>query len=368
MKTVIKTTAAMLLASTAIAHAGGIDRSGQSVDIIFEDGNYVELSFAVVDPNISGTDPAGNDTGDMALSYAAASGGFKMDISDKISAALIFDKPFGANLLYPAGSAFAGGSGDLNTNAITVVLSYDISDNFVAFGGIKSQSMEATATSAIPVGPFIGGYSISSDADTGFGYLVGAAYQIPEIALRVALTYHSGVTTTHNIVENSAVGLNSTSTLELTTPQSINLEAQTGVNEKTLVFGSVRWVNWSAFEIRPDDYETATGGPLISYANDTITYSLGVGRKLTDTLSAALTVGYEASLGGFASALGPTDGNLSVGAGISYTMDNAKFTFGAKYIWIGDAIVETHPAIPAPDSDFTGNTAVAFGFGISTSF
>jgi long-chain fatty acid transport protein len=42
--------ATTLVAVAGTAQAGGIDRSGQSVQALFEKGNYVELSFGAVSP------------------------------------------------------------------------------------------------------------------------------------------------------------------------------------------------------------------------------------------------------------------------------------------------------------------------------
>ena len=44
MKNLLTVGAALMLTTTA-AYAGGIDRSGQSVGAIFEQGTYVELSY-----------------------------------------------------------------------------------------------------------------------------------------------------------------------------------------------------------------------------------------------------------------------------------------------------------------------------------
>lgn len=349
MKSMLKATTAILLSSATAAFAGGIDRSGQSVSIIFEEGSYAEFSYSYVDPSISGT-VLGADSGDMANAYSMIAGGFKMDYGSKISVALIMDQPFGASSEYIDPSFYTGVMADLNAFALTGVVSYDATENFVVFGGIKAQTISAEA--AVPI---VGGYTVDAESGTGFGYLVGAAYQKPEIALRVALTYQSEVTSDHDSLEFGAF----TDITTITTPQSINLEFQSGVNQKTLVFGSVRWVNWSDFAISPPNYPL---GDLVSYDNDVITYSIGVGRKLTDTLSGAITVGYEASQGGTSSILAPTDGNLSIGAGLTYTMGMTEITGGAKYIMIGDATDEVTAG------DFADNTAWAFGIKIARSF
>jgi long-subunit fatty acid transport protein len=346
MKKVTTGAIAALLASTAMASAGGIDRSGQSVGILFEEGTYVEFSYGYVDPAVSGVDPAVLDTGDLAPVYSLMSGGFKTDINDKISAAVIFDQPFGSSADYSSGF-YTGTAADLSTSAVTLLVSYDVSDNIVVYGGGSAQSMAATA--AIP---FVAGYDIDASSDTGFGYVVGAAYQIPEIALRVGLTYRSEISTTHDTLEYGAID----GTVDVTTPQSLNLDFQTGVNEKTLVFGSIRWVEWSNFDLTPDNYPL---GSVLDYDNDVITYSLGVGRKLTDNLSGAVTVGYEAATGGDPTPLAPTDGYMSVGAGLTYAFDNVEITGGVKYLWLGDA--------SGAAGTFEGNNAMAFGLKVAFS-
>ncbi|MBL4872813.1 MAG: outer membrane protein transport protein [Rhodobacteraceae bacterium] len=353
MKNVTTGVIAALLASTAMASAGGIERTNQSVDIIFEERSYVEFSYGYVDPSVSGDDPTAAPTGDLSPAYSLLSGGFKTDLSDKISVAVIFDQPFGSNADYPLLSpVYSYTTADLKSSAVSLVASYDITENVVVYGGASYQAMSATASL-----PFVGtGYTVDATAASGFGYIVGAAYQIPEIALRVALTYRSEITANHQTTEAGLIPSGDTVT-SVTTPQSVNLEFQTGVNEKTLIFGSVRWVEWSKFELSPPDFLANTLTPLVSYEFDRITYNLGVGRTLTENLSGALTVGYEATLGSDPSPLAPTDGFLSVGAGLTYAFDNVKVTGGAKYLWLGDA--------SGTAGTFENNTAMAFGLKVA---
>ena len=95
----------LMWATTAIvaatgAHAGGVERSAQSVAILFEQGRYAELSFGHFDPSVSGT--LGVSSGDMASSYNSWSMGYKMDVGDRMALAVILDQPIGANVDYPA--------------------------------------------------------------------------------------------------------------------------------------------------------------------------------------------------------------------------------------------------------------------------
>lgn len=342
MKSLLKTTTAAFLAGTAMASAGGIQRTDQSVDLLFEDGTVAQFSLAFVMPNVS-DDLSGVE---MAPDYTMMSGGFKIDYTDSISAAVIFDQPFGALADYTAGP-FAGIDAKLVSNSITALVSYDFTDNIVVYGGFSIQETSADAT-LLP-----GPVALDVDSGTGFGYVVGAAYQIPEYALRVALTYRSEVESTHATTLNLGAAPDTT----FVTPQSVNLELQSGINEKTLVFGSVRWVNWSAIAIE------ASGGlvPLVDYENDTFNYEIGVGRKLTEDLSAAVTIGYESSDGLLVSSLSPTDGRSSIGAALIYTMGDTEFTGGARYTWLGDAVA-------APGVPFSDNTAIAVGLSVMHTF
>lgn len=348
---IAKATALTLVASAGMATAGGLDRSGQSVDVLFESGNYGELSFGYIDPSVTGADAATNPTGDMAPAYAVLGFGVKMQLSDQFALAVVYDQPYGADVSYGAGSFYAGTTATLSANAVTVLGKYNVTDRISAFGGAAFQTMSASAVLNAVLAP-PGGYSVAADPASGAGFVVGGAYEIPDIALRVALTYRSEITTTHDTLEGGLLP----GTMDVTTPQSVNLEFQTGINPKTLVFGSVRWVDWSTFHLSPSLVPN-----LVSYENDVMTYSLGVGRKITENLSAALTVGYERSTGGPATVLAPTDGNVSLGLGVTYNMGDAKVTAGVRHVWLGDATDEA-------GGTWSGNTAIAAGVSIGFEF
>ena len=345
---------------TGTAMAGGIDRSGQSVLSVFEKGDYVELSFGSISPDVSGTAvvaAGGATSGDMTGDYFQMGMAVKTNLRDGLDVALIFDQPFGADVDYPTGTGYyaQGTTAKLKTSALTFVGKYTLPSNISLLAGLRYQTFSAEASV-----PFIGGYTAVGEGDGGVGYLVGVAYEKPEIALRVALTYNSKIEHSLTTTEFGAA----VSQTELETPQSVNLEFQSGVAKDTLVFGSIRWVDWSSFTIDPALYPPLS--PLVSYNGDYTTYALGVGRKFSDNWSGAITVGYEKPIGGFSSNLGPNDGQRSIGIGATYTKDNMKITGGVRYVDVGDA----QPALPtlAPSANFNDNSAVGFGLKISYSF
>lgn len=377
--------AAALIGGASAAHAGGIDRSGQSITALFEAGRYAEFSLGAVSPDTSGvgagttpslaTPTPGASSGNMTDNFFTFGAAYKADINDQLSYAILYDQPFGADVDYPGGTGYfaQGSTAEFNSHALTGLLRYKMPNNFSVHGGIRIQTIEASA--AIPFvsagpGPGIARpgapYQVDGDRDTGVGYLLGVAYEKPEIALRVSLTYSSKISYDVDTNESSVLGADRTSTTEVETPQSLNLEFQTGIAEDTLLFGGVRWVDWTAFEIRPADYAALTGGPLLSYQDDVFTYSLGVGRRLSDTWSVAASVGYEKSNGGFAPNLGPTDGNKSLALAATYTRDNMEITTGIRYINIGDADTTLGGGVAA--GNFNDNEAVAFGVKVGFAF
>lgn len=354
--------AAVLLSTTAVpVLAGGYDRSGQSVSVIFEDGRYAEFSLGAAFPTVSGTFGGGAvSTGNVGVSYLQLGAAYKADINDQLSYALIYDQPFGANISYEGDpAALTGTSATLSSHALTAVLRYKFNESFSIHGGVRGQSFHAESVS-VPGGGALA-YEASASPSLGFGYLIGAAFEKKDIALRVALTYNSQIDHDLDTDESSVLGA-ANSTTEIHTPQSVNLEFQTGVAADTLVFGSIRWVNWDGVDIAPAMYAALGQGELVAYSNDRITYSLGVGRRFNDQWSGALQLGYEASDGETAPNLGPTDGFLSVGLGATYTMaNNTKITGGVRYVMIGDATSSL-------GGDFSGNTAIAAGIKVGLSF
>lgn len=303
----------------------------------------------------------GASSGNMSPDYTLFGLGYKYQFNDQLSFSIIYDQPFGADANYPAATGyFAGGAtAELDSSAITGLLRYKIDDNWSVHGGLRYQSLEAVANV-----PFVGGYTARAEKDYGLGFVAGAAYERPDIALRVALTYSSEIS--HELATTEFGALTSTTAVE--TPQSVNLDFQTGIAADTLLFGSIRWVDWSDFDITPAQYLGATGGSLVSYDNDAITYNIGVGRRFNENWSGAVSIGYEKSNGGFSSTLGPTDGNISIGLGGTYTNGAVKVTGGVRYIKIGDANTTLNAPSGLAAGNFNDNKAIAVGLKIGYSY
>jgi len=201
-------------------------------------------------------------------------------------------------------------------------------------------------------------YTLNVDNDYRAGYVLGAAYEIPDIAMRVALTYESKIE--HEYRDNAGTPF----TVEI--PQAATLHARTGVAPGTLVFGSVRWQEWSEFQVAPNDFLANPLNPAglpIAFGNgDYWTYEIGVGRQFNENWSGALTLGYEPGNNKPVGNLEGRDGFTSVGVAAKYSTEAYDITLGAKYFELGNATTTTI------GSQFSGNEAVAVGMKVGFRF
>ncbi len=355
--------AATLSLAAGTGYAGGLDRSGQGVNILFEEGTVVQFGYSYVDPKLTGKSAVdGSATGDVGRGYSVPHLSYKQSLNETLDVAIIYDQPFGAHVSYDQDYflSVAGSPDQLqaeaDAHALTAIVRKKLDGGFSIYGGVRAQTVEATISV-----PRAAGYEMESNSPTDFGYLIGAAWERPDIAARVALTYNSSIKQTLKLSESSLFGPGSHSA-NIETPQSLNLDFQTGVAPNTLVFGTVRWVNWSDFELSSPNYLGGSPvGTLVGYDDDAITYTLGVGHRFNEKFSGAIQLGYERSVGGTVSDLGPSDGYLSLGVGGTYTQGNVQYSAGIRYIDIGDATTDNGGV-------FEDNDGWAAGFQITYHF
>lgn len=377
----MKRTTAMVAAlavTTTAAIAGGQDRSGQPISIIFEEGRYLQFSGSFTNPDVTGIDPTNQATGSAADSYIAIGAGYKADFNENLSYAVILDEPYGANPLYgPSGSIYSGTQANIDSFALTGLLRYKMDGGFSVHGGVSLQQISADATisrnalNAAAVGAgvatrYASNYTIDTDTSQGAGYVLGAAFEKPEIALRVSLTYHSSVDHEVDATEavtvlpagagGAVVNLAGTNKAKAKYPEAVNLEFQTGIMADTLLFGSVRWANWSEYELRPTIYNQATRNPIVSYANDGLDYAIGVGRRFNDNWAGSFRVSWQPEENGATggSVFAPANGRTGYAIGVEYSKDNLEIGTGIQYTDLGDAN-------RAGLGNFSGNSALSVG-------
>jgi long-subunit fatty acid transport protein len=368
---------AVSLVATA-ASPGGIDQSGQPVTLLFQDGDYAELTLGYLMPRIRAHgDAPGTSTGNAYGDLADFSGGIKRQLGARLSAALIVDQPYGVivnyDLDYPAGDfAYAGTRAEPQSLGVTGLVRYALAPRWSVHGGLRAIRFGGEATLAgAGFGPVLDGYDWQGADDWGLGYVLGGAYEVPEIALRLALTYGSETDVSVESVErhvfDPATGGFGTVRSEtgITMPQSVNLDFQTGLTPRTLIYGTVRWADWEGWSVAPAGYVALVGAPLVEFEHDTWHYELGLGRQLGERVAGSFKVTHETATGDIQSALTPYDGFTAFSVGASYAAGNGLSIAGSVQLsFLGDAEVST----PAGMAHFDDNHALAVGLRIGYRF
>lgn len=368
--------AAVSVIATA-AVPGGIDQSGQPVTLLFHEGGYVEVGIGAIMPEISADGPPGLATGNAYGDLTDLRGGIRQQITDRLAAALIIDQPYGVVVDYglapPDGNfAYAGTNARPESVGITGLLRYTFTPRWSVHGGLRATRFGATSTlGGQGFGPVLDGYGWRGSDAWGLGYVVGGAYEIPEIALRVALTYGSRTDLTLDSTEthvlDPATGMFGTvrSRLDMSLPQSVNLDFQTGINPRTLLYGSVRWADWGGWNVAPEGFVALTGKPLVTFTDDTWTYRLGLGREFGARISGAVELIHEAAGGEVQSPLTPYDGFTAVAVGVSWrTEAGLNIGAGVQMSFLGDADVDT----PLGVAQFRDNRSVSVGLRLGYAF
>lgn len=386
MKQLMMTVGAFAL-TAGLAHAGGIDRTRTPYSALFEEGKYLSFGLESVSPSMSGKYPAslgGGSTGDMAPSYLNYSFVYKQDLGEKTAIGLFVNTPYGADAFYHQGF-YDGLNAQWQSQQMVLMLKQDLNDAFSVYGGLRYVSSTADigvpdqmiraglAASGSPTGAFVAAnspagtleYSASGARTGDFGYVLGAAYQRPDIALRIGLTYESSITqsfkTTESVASPFITGMFGTSTTDVELPQALTLDFQTGVAPETLLFGSVKWTDWSEWEVRPQGYDDLTGQAITGYEDDIITWQLGLGRQVTEELALFARATYERNTGTVSSRLSPYNGMSALGLGANWQHNGFEVTGGIEYAWLGDTFDST-------DTQFDGNTAVGVGVQVGYHF
>ncbi|WP_411688129.1 OmpP1/FadL family transporter [Acinetobacter indicus] len=364
------------------ALAAGLDRSGQSIAAFLQPGNYAEAGISVLDPKVQSNQLKVDD---MAEDYYFPSAAIKVQATEHISIGLLYDQPFGAESLYPSNNLVFGANGEatqveVETHNLSALIGYQPTENWNFYAGPVYQTVKGNVSLRGTAYSLLSGYNIDLKEDDAFGWLAGAAYQIPEIALKAAITYRSEIkheldtTETSNVyIPSYGIDLRSmTSQTEVVTPQSVNLDFQTGIAKDTLAFANLRWVHWDQFAVSPAALASASklakgkAQNLIDYSDDQISATVGVGHKFTSKWSGSASVGWDSGAGNPVTTLGPVEGFWSVGLGGQYSpAENYFIQAGVKYFWLGDATARTGTT---DVGEFEDNYALGYGLKIGYRF
>ncbi|TCB48826.1 transporter [Acinetobacter sp. ANC 4779] len=405
-----------ILCSLISSHsmAAALDQSGQSLLPFLEVGHYFEASLNAADPEVSGhtlgTRPdlvnSGVDdysTNNVSQNFQYYSAALKLQLTPELSFGILYDQPFGSDLQYPLknNGSFSdpsvsqqGTQINVDSQNLSLVLGYQPFKNFNFYAGPAFQTIKGHVSLRGLVYEEFNGYNAIFKEDAAIGWLAGFAYQLPEKALKTALTYHSKIDHKINVTENilgTALLLTDENKTKISTPQSVNLDFQTGLTVSTLFYSRIRWVNWKDFVIRPTQFSalskqsttTMSGGAysggfnLDDYQKDQWSATVGVIKKWTPQWSSAFDIGWDSGTGNPASIFNPTKGYYGVGLALQHNPQSNYFISGeVKYFWLGDVTVQDGTYnLPLPGvseaskvGEFNDNHAIGYGLKIGYHF
>ncbi|KPF41803.1 OmpP1/FadL family transporter [Rhizobium sp. AAP43] len=352
----IKTTAIGLIAASAFvggAQAGGWNRGEADTDILFEDGDIVArggYTFVMPKRGYDTIEGVAATDDDFSQNYSIPSFAAKVKVSDRFACAFTYTQPFGADADYGAEAQLAsllnGGAGASHKDFITNEYASTCAVNMDAgmgkaylLGGVFLQDFKYTANGRAG--------DLRLEDDAAYGYRIGAAYTIPEYAMRFQLMYRSKID--HDADDGSFDWNPAVAPLGLqdafgagTLPQSIKLSVQSGVAPGWLVYGSVKWTDWSVL----DSLNYSIGNPFapggylpqedVYNWKDGWTVQAGVGHSFNEKISGTVNLTWDKGVdsgadiytdtwtlgAGVLAKVGP--GELRAGAGVSYLTSGSQ--------------------------------------------
>ncbi|WP_105429803.1 OmpP1/FadL family transporter [Neorhizobium sp. T6_25] len=338
------------------ALAGGIERGGYNIDLLFDPSSVaIESTATYVMPqrklkNV--TDTFAGDGPLNALGYSNSVEETEGYWSPRIGAKAGFEgfdcladysQPYGAHT--NPGAGWAGANQNIETKinsdnyALTCSYKFDAGlgdlrviggGSYLQMDGFKERLVLAPGTPLIGglAGTGVGRLDLEGD---GWGWRAGLAYEIPEYALRASLMYYSqvklnDVTGEVDLTALSPIlagfGVPGAGTVipvhgSTAMPEAIELKLQSGIAPDWLAFGSVKWTNWSVLQRIP--FYSAGGVEVTALElgyRDGWTVTGGVGHKFNEQWSGAVSLTWDR---GTSQGFGTLTDTWTVGAGVAYS-------------------------------------------------
>jgi long-chain fatty acid transport protein len=289
------------LALVGAAQAGGFARGTADTDLLFEDGNFnmrvdaravvPTQKFSVnVNPALVGTN--------FYSTYMIPSASVKFNVTDNLRCEGTYTQNVGADVHYAAPKFPSGKlSEDFHTDEFgtACAVRFDVGEggvlSVIGGGFVEELTYDRATDLSVPTGGALPLGTLANLKLKGqeYGWRAGLAYEIPEYKLRAQIIYRSGTqygATGSLTVPGALVGLPVASVALPATalgnlPQSLELAARSGVAPGWLVFGSVKWTDWSVLQnltvstplsTQIDQYQwrdgwTVTGGVVHSFSD-----------------------------------------------------------------------------------------------------
>ncbi|TIS62400.1 MAG: transporter [Mesorhizobium sp.] len=373
------------------AHAGGIERGGYDIDLLFDPAPFAtEAEATYVMPNRklkNAVDTSGNpivltgmSTANESEDYWVPRIGVKAQIVQGVDCMVDYSQPWGAHTAPGAwNGAYSNMETDIKSNNYAATCSYkmDAGKGQLRFiGGVFYQEVYGFKKDLVsPLVPDFGGTGRVDLTSSGWGWRAGLAYEIPEIAFRASLVYNSQVKLDNisGTLDLTKVGVPQPIDVygEASMPDTVELKLQSGIAPGWLAFGSIKWVNWSILQSIPICSQASKGvaacttiSPIpIRWTSldlmyrDGWTVSGGIGHKFNDQWSAAGQLTWDR---GTSHGYGSQTDTWTLGGGVAYT---PKPNIEIRLAGAIGVMTSGHSGTVTDENGYVAGTDVSYDFG-----
>ncbi|MEM8752084.1 MAG: transporter [Pseudomonadota bacterium] len=371
------------------ATAGGFDRGGVNVDLLFDDrrfvaeatGTYVfpqrTLDDIVRDVNLAGLPPASSASVGVGGDFFVPRIALKAGLGRHVDCVATYGQPFGADASFGLNNAHSASSADFEVDSddfgltcsakfalgsfkfdgfpetkgrfriIGGVSHLDLKgmqrrQTFADFVGVPDAALPAALSGLNAEG--LGAFKLS---DKAVGYRIGFAYEIPvpdaKRGFRISAIYSSRYdlnldgTVDISAFNTPAALASPVSDVSANTeiPQSVEVKAQAPVAALgVLVDASFKWQDWSRLGTIPIagvvSPVTGAPSPLIAFEplyEDGLTVEVGVGAELAEGLSGRIAGRWDR---GTSTSFGFQTDTWALTGGLRYARENVEATIGGS--------------------------------------
>ena len=393
MRKNIITGVSLVALSAGMAQAGGFELQTLDTSMMYADGNQASISYARIDASIDGvnssTGASASSKKQVVKDQTVTNFSGKFDVGESLSFGVATYRSGSIQLsggneapepviglvngvptlvgMTAGGNLAPTGDVDLDTTALMV--NYSLNENVSLIGGFTQNTLKDGNVTTLA-----GSYDVTGAS--GQGYVIGAAYSIPEIALRAEVIYQPKATIDTKasyVGAGSAAGVvNPASKSQLSLPDTYAVSFQTGIAADTLLTASYRKANWSKAQISviANPADLTSGANINTEFEDSEAFSVGIGRKFSEWLSGSITYSKEEGSSKPATSLFTvSNGSEAISVGLQYKRDNMTISGGISQRNVGDVTVN---ATLAPglvrQMTYTGNSVTAMGLKIAFAF
>ena len=376
----------LLVASVALAtaqvQAGGFENARLDTSFMYDEGNLVSFGSVRKDftVNGSGFGTTSSLIGDRSASNLSA----RYEVNDQLAFGLTSYDSGAIHINYQGAGASAalGSTGvavnasgpkvDLTSHSVALMGRYAFNENFSLTGGVRRDSFDVESADIFQLQ---GGTEPTVSSESDIVPILAVAYERPDIALRLEVLHQGksyvempttcGMATLVSLLSLPDCPPNSTGGLaEYTT-----INFQTGIMEDTLLLASIHKGKWSASQLSVADTGAAftipspppaaatpvdQTGPTSAFSDST-EYSLGIARRLSESLAVSATYNWEkAGDRTTGSLFTVNDGYKGITLGVRYTIEDVELSVGYNRTKLGKV---TYNGI----NELSGNTVTAVG-------